>query len=553
MRFFAAGVVVGLVLGGTVAVAQSWDSLYVQAIEDLQAARWQPAVTKLQEAIRQNPRSGHSMRTDVTKTVGYFPYFLLGKAYYHLGRHEEALQSFTREDPRRLPAKMTEEIAGYQRAIRAVQADRRVKEFQQSVDKAEAARQKGLFGEAAGHLQRAREISQEQFEKRRFGGMLVDMQGLAKKQQTEKETLSRFQTILGQASQKEKEGALQTARLLLGEAEQILPGRPEVNDLKTRIDQREARYTQLKEGASLDEKEGRFGSAVDKLKEAAEIDPERFNTDKLAQLVDSLSSRQVIQNHFRAAAKALEDRSYRQAIAQYDLILQKDPRNATAVAEKARARSLELLSRGQELASEGSFDQALSAFGLAGITYRSNGYLIYDQMDLYTERLRGNRLEQPWLDVMRDADPATFASRHRTAPQQTVRRTARSIARRSAARGPARQAGRAASDDAVRDATYSALSAPPQEAIRQLEQVRASQKSTNAELESAAGIAYARLSLLTANREQREKLREKAKEHFRTALAVKPAQTVNPRLVSPQIVKLFTEVQEEELRQRGSE
>ncbi len=85
---------------------QSWDRLYVRAMADLEAGRWEAAVAKLQESIRQHPRSGDSMRVDVTTTVGYFPYFLLGKAYYHLGKRDEALKSFAQEDPARLPPRM---------------------------------------------------------------------------------------------------------------------------------------------------------------------------------------------------------------------------------------------------------------------------------------------------------------------------------------------------------------------------------------------------------------------------------------------------------------
>ncbi len=85
----------------------------------------------------------------------------------------------------------------------------------------------------------------------------------------------------------------------------------------------------------------------------------------MGQLVDSLSGRQTVQNQLQAAAKAIEERNYRKAIETYDLILKKDPANASALAEKGRARSLELLTRGQEFALDGSFDQALTAFGLA--------------------------------------------------------------------------------------------------------------------------------------------------------------------------------------------
>ncbi len=69
---------------------ERWYKLYDQAKDDIDHQRWESAIRKLQQAVAQNAGPGASVRGEGTKRMAYFPYFLMGKAYYHLGRYDEA-------------------------------------------------------------------------------------------------------------------------------------------------------------------------------------------------------------------------------------------------------------------------------------------------------------------------------------------------------------------------------------------------------------------------------------------------------------------------------
>ncbi|MFB3905691.1 MAG: hypothetical protein ACE15E_19770 [Acidobacteriota bacterium] len=106
--------------GGT--RGERWDKLYDQAKKDIDHQLWESAIKKLEQALAQKPDFGSS----VTSQKGTaFPYFLMGKAYYHLGRYDEAARFFDREAGRDLPDRIATEIRVYQTYLRAIREDRK--------------------------------------------------------------------------------------------------------------------------------------------------------------------------------------------------------------------------------------------------------------------------------------------------------------------------------------------------------------------------------------------------------------------------------------------
>ncbi|RPI27146.1 MAG: hypothetical protein EHM61_09420 [Acidobacteria bacterium] len=527
-RFVFAAVLV-LILAVDTAVAEKWFSLYNKALYDLEAGRWQPAIAKLQEAVKQNPKSGQSMRVEANRTVRYFPYFLLGKAHFHLRQYEEASKYFAQERQHLLPGKLTSEIAGYQQEIRTRSERKRLNDFNQLVAEAESARKAGSPGSAAEQLQKAQKLDGAEFERRGLGKALIDLREAERKQlaaQEKQKTEAEFQSLVNQAAEKEKQGSVGEAAALLERAETLASARPEVTELKARIKGREDRYLSLNQEAAVDEREGRLDEALAKLKEAAQLLPERAKADKMAEAIEDLARRAEIAGLLNAGTQAIGSRDYRQATEIYDRVLVLDKTNATAHEQKARARSLTLVTRASELAQERSFAEALDAFELALATYAKHGELVYDEMRPHLRNLaprRGGLLDD-WLAVMRTADPS--------------RSDKERLGRQASGRRPTTRVSQPAPEETPVDA-LTALQVHPEEAVRILERLRATRKTGNAELESWTGVAYARLSLLSTDAARKERLRETAQQHFRLARQLNPGYRPNPRLVPPQIMRLF--------------
>jgi hypothetical protein len=142
---------------------------------------------------------------------------------------------------------------------------------------------------------------------------------------------------------------------------------------------------------------------------------------------------------------------------------------------------------------------------------------------------------------MRDADPERFR-RERT---EQAAQTRPNPVPRPPSQPPAPPATTDGQEEAQRKAIAAALQGTPQEAIRMLEDLRAT-RAGDAELEGWTGVAYARFSLLTPDPEQRMRFRLIAKEHFRLALKLDPQHRLNPRLVAPQIQEIFSEARQAE-------
>jgi len=284
--------IVLLVSAGS-ARGERWYKLYDQAQDDMDQQRWESAIHKLQQAVAQKADSGASVRGEGTKRMAYFPYFLMGKAYYHLGRYDEADLFFRREARVRLPSRVATEIAVYHTYLRAIDEDRkRVAQFNQMIERAQALRAQGAFVQAADILRGARDYHPGEFQRRNLGGTVDELMNLDRtrvEEQARRERETKFAALMQTASQLEKQGRLRDAGQQLLEADRLVSGRTEVAALKKRIKDRQDQYAQLKQAALSNQIDGKLTQALQALKQAGEADPERFNSDKLASLVRSLT------------------------------------------------------------------------------------------------------------------------------------------------------------------------------------------------------------------------------------------------------------------------
>lgn len=534
MRAWPVSLIFVLWLSGNSVLAERWDTLYNQAIRDLEAGRYETAIPKLQEAIRQNPKSGAAIRADATSTVRYFPYFLLGKAYFHARKYEEAATFFGKENPSNLPDKLYASIVYYRQEIKSIQDRKRQEAFNGAVAAAEAARKEGALDEAAQQLEKARQADPAEFEKQGLEKHLAGIRDSKKQQQAaeaeRQKTEAAFQALVKQAAEKEKPGALGEAADLLEKADHLIANRSEVAELRNRLEGRQSKFANAKQAASTAEQEGRLADGVAALKEAEQADPERYRAEKLTEWRDSLSRQLQIQQKLNAGNAALDQGQFAQAVENYNFVLQADPENVPAKTQKSRAQFLQLLSRGDELASQGSFADALQAFQLAESQNVEGGPQVYEKMRPHLDELSGSPIRSDWLEMMRNSDPDRFSQE---------RLGGVTVLRRSPVVKASRPAGNL--DSSVQRGVLAAIGGEPQEAVQILEKVKADGKTDNAELESWTGVAYARLAFLTADPKQRDALRAKATQHFRRALDLDPQHRLNSRLVPPRILKLYAD------------
>ncbi|RPJ87301.1 MAG: hypothetical protein EHM18_01835, partial [Acidobacteria bacterium] len=504
-------------------VAERWYTLYNQAIYDLEAGRYEAAIAKLEAAVSQNPKSGTSMRVEASRTVRYFPYFLLGKAYFHLGKYDEATKFLAQESRSNPPEKLSQAIVSYQQGISSIKEEKRRAEFNRALAASEAARKEGAFAKAVEPVEKARQTDRAEFQKRGLAKVLASVgeserQRVAEAERQRKEAA--FQDLVRQASVKEKQGALGETTELLQKADELIPSRGEVKALRDRMKEREEQFTSAMLAASAAEREGRIAEAIGNLKQAEQAHPERYKAEKLATLADSLSRQAEIEGRLNAGAADLERGRFKQAVETYDVVLRADPENMTAKKLRSRAQFLQLLARGDELAGARSFPDALEAFELARTQNGGEGQEVYERMQRYLPELRAGRspIRNDWMEVMRNSDPQRFAKERlgvaaRRRPDSPIERPA-------------------VNDEAsVRRSVLAALAEEPHEAVQLLKKVRAGRKGGNAELESWTGVAYARLSFLTTDPKLKEECRVQATQHFRRALDLDPRHRLDSRLV----------------------
>jgi hypothetical protein len=81
-------------------LAKEWYEYYFEAQQAVKQKDWETTITLLQQAIKTDPNPGKRKRTTGTRTVRYFPYLGLGKAYFVIGDHQAA-QKACEESKRR--------------------------------------------------------------------------------------------------------------------------------------------------------------------------------------------------------------------------------------------------------------------------------------------------------------------------------------------------------------------------------------------------------------------------------------------------------------------
>src|SRR5262245_41588186 len=75
-----------------------WYETYRKAVADAELEEWAAVESKINQAIKINPRSERNVRTYGMWHASYIPYFYLGLAEFHLGRPAEALKYLDREE-----------------------------------------------------------------------------------------------------------------------------------------------------------------------------------------------------------------------------------------------------------------------------------------------------------------------------------------------------------------------------------------------------------------------------------------------------------------------
>jgi TolB-like protein len=86
--------------------AKRWYECYQEAQEVAKEQRWKEALTLLKQAIEKEPNPGKRKRTYGTRSIKYFPYLALGKAYYAIGDYEAAHQACEESERRGVAPKI---------------------------------------------------------------------------------------------------------------------------------------------------------------------------------------------------------------------------------------------------------------------------------------------------------------------------------------------------------------------------------------------------------------------------------------------------------------
>jgi tetratricopeptide (TPR) repeat protein len=87
-----------LILAPSPLLADLWYEHYTAAREALEAERWSEAIEQINSALEKKGDSGARARTYGMKFITYFPYLMLGIAYYNLDQLDAALQAFETEE-----------------------------------------------------------------------------------------------------------------------------------------------------------------------------------------------------------------------------------------------------------------------------------------------------------------------------------------------------------------------------------------------------------------------------------------------------------------------
>lgn len=82
-----------LVISVPAVFAKRWYEYYQEAQDALKEQRWETAIELLKKAIEEDPEPGKRKRTYGIRSIQYYPYLALGRAYHAIGDHEAAIRA----------------------------------------------------------------------------------------------------------------------------------------------------------------------------------------------------------------------------------------------------------------------------------------------------------------------------------------------------------------------------------------------------------------------------------------------------------------------------
>ena len=287
-----------LVLAGS-SLADPWYEHYAKAERAIRAQQWTDAVGQINEALARKGDSGARVRTYGMRVESYFPYLKLGIAYLHLGQLDAALQAFETEERLGAIAQSPEDLGELER-------------FRTQALEIQSAA-------AAAEMQRIREIVDES---------------------------------LREASRSERQGQLDEAMMVLGQALAVAPDNADVQQLLDRLKQavvrrQEARETELEVARLTDQARSllaarRYGEASGVLRRALALE----SSDELQSLLDEAQRNlrtdmeaepdvaeldTVIAAKLRRVDELEADGDLDAALAELQAVFAIDPSNARAV------------------------------------------------------------------------------------------------------------------------------------------------------------------------------------------------------------------------------
>ena len=346
--------------------ADLWYEHYDAAQEALEEERWSEAIEQITSALEKRGDSAARARKYGMKFTSYFPYLMLGIAYYNLDQLEAALQAFETEE--RLGA-----IAGSEEGMKKLR-DFRVatKEKQRLLGEEESRRIASIvtssLGEAEsfeldGQLERAvtavssalavePDNADALATLERLRAKMAERQRRRDLEQRVADLVERGRELLTRGDLTQGSSVLrqalaladnEEARLLLDQAQSRLR-----SELRTASDERSAAVA-----AGLDEardlrRAGRLDEALERLQSVLALDPENADAAALESTLlatraeedrakDEQLWRESIDGFLEAAERALSESRYEDALTGANRVLALDAGNATALAQLARA------------------------------------------------------------------------------------------------------------------------------------------------------------------------------------------------------------------------
>ncbi len=360
-------IVAGLLLAlPAPALADLWYEHYAAAQEALEDERWSEAIDQINRALEKKGDSGARVRTYGMKFTAYFPYLMLGIAYYNLDQLEAALQAFETEE--QLGAITSSEetlqkLREFRQAALGKQTEQREQETRRiagfvRIGLTEAARLEngGQLDEAVAAVSRALAVAPDNAEAlatlERLRRSLAARQNLEDLDRRIATLVERGRDLLTRGDLAQGSSALrqalalgdnQEARDLLDQAQSRLRA-----ELQAATDQRSIPIARDLSTARDLQTAGRIGEALERLQSVLALDP--TNRDALALQESLLEARaeeeraerdrqqlESIDGLLGDAEAALGERRFEDALASANRVLALQAGHPTALDQLARA------------------------------------------------------------------------------------------------------------------------------------------------------------------------------------------------------------------------